>query len=180
MVDGAFYRKRAEYLFGNKTAKERANELIDYCHRHLNQNEDKYHLLRIFYYDCLPIDKNVFHPFLRKQVNFSKTELYQWSHDFIDELKEKRKIAIRLGELAGEQACYTLKTDTVKKLFNTDNNFNMDNITEKDFQLQLSQKGVDMKIGIDIASLTYKKLVNQIILISEDSDFVPAAKLARK
>lgn len=37
-----------------------------------------------------------------------------------------------------------------------------------------------MKIGIDIASLAYKHLVDQIILISGDSDFVPAAKLARR
>lgn len=37
-----------------------------------------------------------------------------------------------------------------------------------------------MKIGLDIASLAYKKQVDQIILISGDSDFVPAAKLARR
>ncbi len=36
-----------------------------------------------------------------------------------------------------------------------------------------------MKIGIDITWLSLKKLVNAIILISGDSDFVPAAKLAR-
>ena len=42
------------------------------------------------------------------------------------------------------------------------------------------QKGVDMRIGLDIASLAYKKEVNQIVLISGDSDFVPAAKLARR
>ncbi|MFD2722216.1 NYN domain-containing protein [Ignatzschineria indica] len=37
-----------------------------------------------------------------------------------------------------------------------------------------------MKIGIDISSLTLKKLVKQIILIAGDADFVPAAKLARR
>ena len=37
-----------------------------------------------------------------------------------------------------------------------------------------------MKIGLDIASLSYKRQVDQIILISGDSDFVPAAKLARR
>ena len=37
-----------------------------------------------------------------------------------------------------------------------------------------------MRIGIDIASLAYKKQVDQIILIAGDSDFVPAAKLARR
>ena len=37
-----------------------------------------------------------------------------------------------------------------------------------------------MKIGLDIASLAYKKQVDKIVLISGDSDFVPAAKLARR
>lgn len=37
-----------------------------------------------------------------------------------------------------------------------------------------------MKIGLDIASLSYKKLVKQIVLIAGDSDFTPAAKLARR
>jgi len=46
--------------------------------------------------------------------------------------------------------------------------------------LNVDQKGVDMKIGIDIASVAYKKQVEKIVLISGDSDFVPAAKLARR
>ena len=37
-----------------------------------------------------------------------------------------------------------------------------------------------MKIGLDIASLAIKKMVSQIILVSGDSDFVPAAKTARR
>lgn len=37
-----------------------------------------------------------------------------------------------------------------------------------------------MKIGVDIASLALKRFVDKIVLISGDSDFVPAAKLARR
>ena len=37
-----------------------------------------------------------------------------------------------------------------------------------------------MKLGLDIASLAYGGIVSQIILISGDSDFVPAAKTARR
>lgn len=37
-----------------------------------------------------------------------------------------------------------------------------------------------MKIGLDIATFSYKRLVDQIVLISGDNDFVPAAKLARR
>lgn len=49
-----------------------------------------------------------------------------------------------------------------------------------DIVLGLRQKGVDMRIGIDIASLALKKQVDTIVLVSGDSDFVPAAKLARR
>ena len=53
-------------------------------------------------------------------------------------------------------------------------------ITEDDFRLDIKQKTMDMKLGTDIASITLKKQVDQIILIAGDSDFVPAAKLARR
>jgi len=37
-----------------------------------------------------------------------------------------------------------------------------------------------MRIGLDIAAMAFKRQVDQVILISGDSDFVPAAKLARR
>ena len=37
-----------------------------------------------------------------------------------------------------------------------------------------------MRIGLDMSSLSTKRLVDQIILIAGDSDFVPAAKFARR
>ena len=61
MVDSAFYQKRANFLFGPKTGQERADELYEYCKRHLKDHstgaEDKY-LYRIFVYDCHPSEKN--------------------------------------------------------------------------------------------------------------------------
>lgn len=56
----------------------------------------------------------------------------------------------------------------------------IEDLTEKDVYYDIAQKGVDIRIGLDIASLAYKKLVNRIILVSGDSDFVSAAKLARR
>lgn len=53
-------------------------------------------------------------------------------------------------------------------------------IVPGDVSLGLRQKGVDMRIAIDIASLTLKKHVRTIVLVAGDSDFVPAAKLARR
>jgi hypothetical protein len=39
------------------------------------------------------------------------------------------------------------------------------------------QKGVDICIGVDVASLSFKKQVDKIVLFAGDADFVPAAKL---
>ena len=50
----------------------------------------------------------------------------------------------------------------------------MVDLKEEDLYYDLNQKGVDMRIGLDIAALSYKRLVDRIILISGDSDFVPA------
>ena len=56
----------------------------------------------------------------------------------------------------------------------------LSDLTDRDFRLNIEQKGVDMRIGLDIASMAYKKQVTKMVLISGDSDFVPAAKLARR
>ena len=37
MVDGGFYRRRAYARLGDKSPKERADELESYCKRHLNE-----------------------------------------------------------------------------------------------------------------------------------------------
>ena len=179
LVDGGFYRRAAMRYWGEKSPKERANELFDYCQRHLKvKGHLSDELYRIFYYDCPPISKKVYHPLLKRTVDLGKSDLHDWMVNFLDELKGKRKVALRKGMLAEAQACYTLKPDVVKKL--TAGTLNVEELEEKHFILNLDQKGVDMKIGIDIASLAYKKQVSKIVLISGDSDFVPAAKLARR
>jgi len=53
-------------------------------------------------------------------------------------------------------------------------------ISERDVNFGLRQKGVDMRIGLDIASMTLKHQVDTLVLVTGDSDFVPAAKLARR
>ena len=184
LVDGAFYRKRATYLRGQKTPAERANELYAYCMTHIRdqRSDPAFHedrdLYRIFYYDCLPLKKTVYHPFLKRGVDFGRSSTYQWSVDFLNELKKKRKVAIRLGELSDANAHFEMNPEKMKLLLA--GTITTSDLSEKDFSISFEQKGVDMRIGIDIASLTYKKQINQIILIAGDSDFVPAAKMARR
>lgn len=179
LVDGGFYRRRAQSLWGTKTAEERVSELINYCYRHVNDKNDlNYNLYRIFYYDCPPMGKKVYHPLHAKTVDFSKSDLYTWMTEFLNSLKGRRKVALRLGALADTQACYILRPNAVKQL--CAGTLSPEDLAEQHFTLDVKQKGVDMKIGVDIASLAYKQQVDKIVLISGDSDFVPAAKLARR
>lgn len=178
LVDGGFYRSVAYSLWGDTEPTKRATELEQYCKYHLHDKHEQRELYRIFYYDCMPSSKTVYHPMLKKQIDLSKSPLNIWMTEFIGVLKSKRKFAIRLGRLSEDQLEYNLRYKALKKLYN--GNLNFADLKESDFELNIEQKGVDMKIGVDIASLAYKKQVDQIILISGDSDFVPAAKLARR
>ena len=135
-------------------------------------------MYRVFYYDCPPSAKNIYHPLLKRAINLSQTPDFSWATDFFNELKHQRKFALRLGRLAEEQALFNIKPDITKKLLS--GRISISDLTEKDFSLSISQKGVDMRIGVDISSLAFKKQVDRIILISGDSDFVPAAKQARR
>lgn len=176
LVDGGFYRRRANTLFGEKGPEDRATELVKYARRHIAQSRSS--LYRIFYYDCPPSEKVLFHPLTRTQVNLAKSEQFEWTKAFFEALTHKRKVALRRGEELETQQGYILKPDPLKKVLN--NTLALDELTERDFKLEITQKGVDMRIGLDIASLAERQTVNQIVMITGDSDFVPAAKHARR
>ncbi|WP_311145574.1 NYN domain-containing protein [Stomatobaculum longum] len=181
MIDGAFYRRRAYHFWGEKHPEQRAAELYNYCKQHIVKNghePDRMSLYRIFYYDAQPSSRRIFHPLLQRTVDLGKSDTFKWSNDFYQELRHQRKFALRLGYLASEQAFYTLREKTLKRLMNR--SLTVDQLTEADFTLEIKQKSVDMMIGVDISSVAFKKQVDRIILIAGDSDFVPAAKQARR
>lgn len=176
LVDGGFYRRRARKLFGEKTPADRAEEIAKYARRHISKSRSS--LYRIYYYDCPPSSKVLFHPLTQKQVNLAKTEQYAWTNEFFEALTHKRKVALRRGEELETQRGYTLNADRTKKI--CAGKMSISDLNERDFDLDIVQKGVDMRIGLDIATLAERGTVNQIVMISGDSDFVPAAKHARR
>lgn len=180
LIDGGFYRKRAQHLWGEKSPEDRATELMNYVFKHLRKTDgsDERHLYRVYYYDCPPLETSVYHPLQKKNVDFGKSSIYTFANGFFSELKKKRKVALRLGKLSKNNTHYALSPDKVKKL--CAGSITIDDLSEQDFSISFIQKGVDMKLGLDISTLAYEKLVDQIILIAGDSDFVPAAKMARR
>ncbi len=53
-------------------------------------------------------------------------------------------------------------------------------LTDADFSPDFEQKGVDMRIGLDIAMYSENRGVERIGLVSNDTDCVPAMKHGRK
>ena len=135
LVDEGYYRKRANRLFGQKTAAERATELEEYCKKHLLQDKTGTYLYRIFYYDYPPCDKNIYHPFLQRNINLKKSDLYTWMNTFLNELKSTRKFALRMGRLSSNDTGYIIKPEKMKAL--CANKISFSDITEDNFRLDI-------------------------------------------
>ncbi len=71
-----------------------------------------------------------------------------------------------------------MRPDRLRSLLRRDLQFS--DLNDADFVYDVNQKGTDMRVGLDIASVSYKRQADQIVLVAGDSDFVPAAKLARR
>ncbi len=112
-----------------------------------------------------------------KPLDFSKTREASFRLELHSQLKKQRKMALRLGRLS-EHAHWAIKPEVTKNLLSGKIQFA--GLSDDDLHYDVRQKGVDMRIGLDIASLAFKRQVDQIVLIAGDSDFVPAAKLARQ
>lgn len=177
LIDGGFFLKRYFKLYKNPkshTPVEVAKNLYTLAHRHVG--DDNY-LYRIFYYDSVPFDKRLHNPISGKVIDFAKSGQAKFRNEFFEELKKKRKVALRLGYLR-ESKNWLIRPRLTKELFKK--NIAVDDLKEEDVFYELRQKGIDIKIGVDIASMAIKRLVDKIVLFSGDSDFVPAAKLARR
>jgi len=177
LIDGGFFLKRYSNLYQgaeSHTPEKIAWHIYKAALKHVAPNHELY---RIFYYDCIPFGKIAHNPISKKAIDFSRTEIYKQRLALFEELKKKRKLALRLGHIknSGSWQIYPAK---VKALLKGEISFS--DLKENDVFYEMRQKGIDMKIGIDIASLALKKQVNQIVLISGDEDFVPASKLARR
>lgn len=134
-------------------------------------------LYRIFFYDCPPLDKKLHNPITGRAVDFSKSDEAVFRRALHNALLTKRKLALRLGHLSGDTP-WTIKPEKIEDLLK--NRITLSDLRDTDVIPNARQKGVDMRIGLDIASLAYKRQVDQIVLFAGDADFVPAAKLARR
>lgn len=190
LIDGAYFVRRFRTIEPHNAhdASRAADLAYRWARLHLSEgspsakngarpNRQRRDLYRIFFYDCSPLEKKLHNPITGASCDFKKSQEAIFRKALHSALLTKRKVALRLGHLSSDTP-WTIKPAKIDALLKRKIKF--EDLTENDVIPHARQKGVDMRIGLDISSLAYKKQVDQIVLLAGDADFVPAAKLARR
>ncbi len=130
-------------------------------------------LFRAFYYDAPPYEGHSQNPISRAALNFSGTVQARQNRALIDALELEPDFAVRRGVIV--HTGWKLGRTALKVLAR-----NPRPITANDLVPDMQQKGVDIRIGLDIAMISLKHIVEILVLVTGDSDFVPVMKFARK
>jgi len=119
-------------------------------------------ITRILYYDCAPYVGQAKLPVSGGVQQFSGSD--QWLLD----LSRKDLFAVRRGVLKFRG----FKPKRIPIAGGA--------LKDTDFAPDFEQKGVDMRIGLDIAVYSTTRAVDRIVLVSNDTDCIPAMKHGRK
>jgi len=164
LIDGGFFYQKFFEIHkkypSHKDVISEVNNAISLVKTKTN-GETNDILLRIYYYDCRPFGEKVKNPNGSGYIDFSGSKTFKTKTIFLKNLCKEEKMALRIGELSFDG----WKTD----LHNHSK-------LKPDFK----QKGVDMKVGLDMAWMATKKIVDKIVLIAGDSDFISPIKFVRK
>lgn len=134
------------------------------------------HLHRAYFYDAKPLDDTLTHPLNGKPLALANTPMARNNRALHKGLERVPFLALRYGHLKCRG--WGLHRRWIHLALKGGGQHHP--IDEADVVPQTEQKGVDMRIGLDIASLALKKQVSLIVLVTADSDFVPAMKFARR
>jgi uncharacterized LabA/DUF88 family protein len=130
-------------------------------------------LFRIYYYDAPPFEGSAVNPIDGTVINFTETPQARQNRALIDALELQPDFAVRRGCII--QSGWKLGRTALRAL-----SVNPRPITGRDLVPDMAQKGVDIRIGLDIAWIALKRVGETLVLITGDSDFVPVMKFARK
>ena len=189
LIDGGYLLKRLSAVRADidSTDPEDVGRAINQLvWGHLNQLNEVHEapsplrlLFRTFYYDARPYRRKGHTPVNRRAIDYARTPEAQFRDRLHDILRRMPNLALRLGEVWKDtDRSWILKPQPQQRLLNGE--LAAAELADDDFAPALRQKGVDMRIGLDIASIALKRQAETIVLVAGDADFVPAAKLARR
>lgn len=173
LLDGGYLTKR---LYVKLQKHATATDILNECTRLMALPEvADYELLRIYYYDAFPSSQRVMLPVSRTPLDLATTPRYRQSQSLFDQLVLMPHFALRMGQVTLPPTQWRIKAAVQRALTKSPRP-----LTDHDFELNLSQKGVDMRVGMDMARLALRELVRAVIVVTADSDFVPAFKFVRR
>ena len=189
LIDGGYFLKRLQSVrpdIDDSNPADVVRAIRQLVNGHLRQLNEIYKvpnhyqlLYRCFYYDAVPYAERGHTAISRRSIDYANSDAANFRNELFAALRARPNFALRLGRVEKiSGSSWTLKPSSQKRLLSGD--LDVSDLTDADFTPNLIQKGVDMRIGIDIASITLKKQADTIILVSGDSDFAPAARLARR
>ena len=144
----------------------------------LKPNQQELHY-RTFFYDAPPFRMNTHRPISGNPIRYNTSPVYQAKMDLFDKLRKERNMALRLGETKGDANFpWQLRTDVLQDILS--GNRTVASLTDRDFVVTIRQKGVDMRMGLDMSSIALKKQASTFVLVTGDADFIPAAKFVRR
>jgi uncharacterized LabA/DUF88 family protein len=171
MLDGAFVKKKLERQLKHFPT---VDDVVNFCTSVMAKPELKdTTLFRIYYYDAPPFEGSVTNPIDGSVTDFSTLAGTNRAKSLTDALELKPNFAVRRGLV--NDAGWKLGIAALKSLAKGSRA-----ITASDLVPDLRQKGVDMRIGLDIAFIALRKVADVLVLVTGDSDFVPAMKVARR
>ena len=131
-------------------------------------------LHRVYYYDAKLLSGQAKNPVSGRKVNLSAQPAAQQSRELCEGVAQIPYVSLRLGEMSNPGGQWEIKPAVLAAA--------KGGVVLKgdDLKPKITQKGVDMRLGLDIASLTLKRQARIIALVTGDSDFVPAMKFARR
>lgn len=129
----------------------------------LNCRAQDEEIFRILYYDCAPFEG------LKKLPVSGTLHQFQSNDLWLKDLSKKDLFAIRKGVLKF-RGFKPRKTPMGRGT----------PLTDADFKPDFEQKGVDMRIGLDIAVYSENRAVERIVLVSNDTDCTAALKHGRR
>lgn len=172
LVDGGFIKKKLQKQHGHFPTV--ADIVAEVARIRAHASLAGLSLLRVFYYDAPPASGR-----LKNPVSGVSTDLATHPHhapnlSLQQSLEMQADFALRSGETAvhgwalGSAALRDIKDNGTRA------------ITANDFVPNIEQKGVDLRIGLDIARLALRNMVAVIVVVTGDSDMVPAFRFARR
>jgi uncharacterized LabA/DUF88 family protein len=173
LLDGGFVKKK---LLTHSGRHPTADDIVAKCEalQALPQVAD-HELLRIYYYDAFPAAQTLRKAVSRTAYSTAETDRYRQSQSLFDQLVLKPNFALRMGQVGISPHHWKLKDSVSRQLVRAPRP-----LTDDDFVVDAQQKGVDMRIGMDMARLALRDMVRQIVVVTGDSDFVPAFKFVRR